>query len=269
MPDIQSNDDAYANGAYIEGAADYPERWEELAHDWRMHENTAGRARLNLAYGDAPRQQFDLFLPESRPEGTLIFIHGGYWRAFDNKSWSHLAKGAQACGWTVAMPSYTLCPEASIADITQEIRKALHHIAGMTRGPIALAGHSAGGHLVARMLCHDVVLAPDVAERLVKVTPISPLSDLRPLVDTAMNDDFAMDADSAWAESPLRETAPRKTPATCWVGGDERPAFLDQARWLADAWGGELVVDPDLHHFNVIDALADETSTLTKAVLGL
>ncbi|MGB0901716.1 alpha/beta hydrolase [Halocynthiibacter sp.] len=268
MPDTQSNDDAYANGAYIVGAADYPGRWEELAHDWRMHENTAGRARLNLTYGEAPRQQFDLFLPECRPEGTLIFIHGGYWRAFDNKSWSHLARGAQVRGWAVAMPSYTLCPEVSIADITQEICKALHHIAGMTKGPIALAGHSAGGHLVARMLCQDVELAPDVAARLVKVTPISPLSDLRPLVDTAMNDDFTMDGDAAWAESPLRETAPRNVPMTCWVGGDERPAFIDQARWLAEAWNQELVVDPDLHHFNVIDGLADGNSSLTKTVLG-
>ncbi|WP_039017809.1 alpha/beta hydrolase [Halocynthiibacter namhaensis] len=269
MSENQSNDDAYANGAYIDGAADYPARWEGQAQDWRMHENTAGRARLNLVYGDALRQKFDLFLPESKPLGTLIFVHGGYWKAFDNKSWSHLAKGAQARGWAVAMPSYTLCPEVKIADITEEIRQALHHIASITQGPIALAGHSAGGHLVARMLCQDVPLAPEVADRIVKVTPISPLSDLRPLVDTEMNIDFAMNAETAWAESPLREVTPRTVPVACWVGGGERPAFIDQATWLAKAWGGDLNIDADLHHFNVIDGLADEHSALLMACLGL
>ncbi len=263
------NDDAYANGAYIEGAADFPGRWEDTAEAWRIHENTAGRARLNLSYGEAPRQQFDLFLPDSKPLGTLIFVHGGYWRAFDNKNWSHLAKGAQDNGWAVAMPSYTLAPEATIAGITEEIRQAVHHIAGMTHGPIALTGHSAGGHLVARMLCQDVGLADAVADRLVKVVPISPLTDLRPLVETTMNDDFAMDEALAWAESPLREENPRSVPITCWVGGSERPAFIDQATWLAEAWKGGLTIVPDLHHFNVIDALEDGESALVKEILSL
>lgn len=262
------NDDAYANGAYIEGAEDYPPRWADAAEAWRMHENTAGRARLNLAYGEGTRQKFDLFLPESRPLGILIFVHGGYWRMFDNKSWSHLAKGPQARGWAVAMPSYTLAPEARISDITEEIRLAVHKVASMTHGPIVLAGHSAGGHLVARMLCRDVALDDDVAARLARVVPISPLSDLRPLIETEMNNDFRLDTNAAKAESPLFETRPREVPVTVWVGGDERPAFLDQARWLSEAWNAGLVVDEGLHHFNVIEALEDPESPLTDAVLS-
>lgn len=259
-------DDAYANGKYIKGAADFPDRWAEAAANFRLHEHTAGRARLNLAYGDAPRQQFDLFLPSSRAEGVVIFVHGGYWRAFDNKSWSHLAAGATARGWAVAMPSYTLAPEATIADITQEIRTALHEIAAKTQGPIVLTGHSAGGHLVARMLCHDVLLSPEVAGRLQRVVPISPLSDLRPLVHTEMNDDFRLDEPAAAAESPMLERKPRPVPVHVWVGGAERPAFIDQAHWLADAWGAGLTVMPEEHHFNVIDGLAERDSPLTKAL---
>lgn len=261
-------DDAYANGDYIEGAAEFPDRWADAAEQYRLHEYSAGRARLNLPYGDKPRQQFDLFLPESRAEGVVVFVHGGYWRAFDNKSWSHLAAGPNARGWVVAMPSYTLAPDARIAEITQEIRAAVHEIATKTQGPMVLCGHSAGGHLVSRMLCHDVQLSPDVAGRLSAVVPISPLADLRPLIHTKMNDDFRMDEAAAAAESPMLETNPRPARVHVWVGGDERPVFIDQAHWLAEAWDAGLTATSGEHHFNVIDGLADPDSPLTKALFA-
>mgnify|MGYP002151932314 CR=1 FL=1 len=34
-----------------------------------------GRARLDLAYGAAPRQRFDLFMPDGRPRGLVVFVH--------------------------------------------------------------------------------------------------------------------------------------------------------------------------------------------------
>src|SRR3546814_5563195 len=56
------------------------------------------------------------------PAGLAVFVHGGYWMAFDKSSWSHLAAGAVARGWAVALPSYTLCPEARISDRSEERR---------------------------------------------------------------------------------------------------------------------------------------------------
>jgi hypothetical protein len=53
-----------------------------------------------------------------------------------------------------------------------------------------------------------------------------------------------------------------------WVGGDERPVFLDHARWLGEAWGVPVTVEPGRHHFDVIDGLTDAGSALTEAVLG-
>ena len=191
-------DDAYANGAYIAGAEDYPPRWAASAEDFRnsLHE----RARLDIPYGEGARHRFDLFLPEDAPKGVFVFVHGGYWMAFDKSSWSHLARGALAHGWAVAMPSYDLCPEVRIADITLQITAAVERIAEEVSGPIALAGHSAGGHLVARML--DKALLPaEVGERIKTVIPISPLSDLRPLLRTTMNQKFKMDSAAAIAES--------------------------------------------------------------------
>ena len=56
--------------------------------------------------------------------------------------------------------------------------------------------------------------------------------------------------------------------AHVWVGGAERPAFLDQARWLSDAWACPLSVAEGRHHFDVIDALCDPSSALMDVLLA-
>ena len=251
-------DDAYANAPYIPDAESYPPRWTGEAEAFRA--NLGARAALDLPYGPSERQAYDMFLPDGDAQGTLIFVHGGYWRTFDRKTWSHFAKGALAKGWAVAMPSYNLCPHVRIATITQEIALAVQEIASKTDGPISLAGHSAGGHLVARMLAPGM-MPGDVTVRLSHVMPISPLSDLEPLVQTAMNADFRMDQAMARAESPLLQPAP-DVAVTVWVGGAERPVFLDQAMWLGQAWACAHVVAKDKHHFDVIDDLTDEKSAM-------
>ena len=255
MPDP---DDAYANMPHIPGGETYPQRWAEAAAAFRV--KTPG-AR-DVAYGPSPRQRLDLFEPAGTAKGTLIFVHGGYWRAFDNKSWSHLAAGALGKGWCVAMPAYDLCPQVSIAMITQQIAAAVTHIAFETDGPISLAGHSAGGHLVARMLSPGM-LHQTITDRFHHVMPISPLSDLEPLTKTAMNEDFRMDAAMAQAESPLAQPKP-DTSVTVWVGGAERPAFLDQAMWLASHWNCDEVIADGRHHFDVIEPLEDPASDMIR-----
>ena len=260
-------DDAYANAAYIPGAADYPPRWERAAAALREGLLEQGLADLDQPYGESARQRFDLFHPGGTAKGLMIFVHGGYWLRFDKSVWSHLAAGALSRGWAVAMPSYDLCPQVRIADITRQIAAAVTAAAGMVAGPIALAGHSAGGHLVARML-QPGLLGDAVADRLHHVMPISPVSDLHPLLRTSMNAEFKLDAAAARAESPALMTERLPVPVTVWVGADERPVFLDQARWLAEAWGCAHVVDQGKHHFDVIDALADAQSDMIGRLLG-
>ena len=258
-------DDAYANAAHIPGAADYPPRWAEAAAEFRAVEQSLGRAMLNLRYGEGERQIYDLFYPAGRPEGLMVFVHGGYWLRFDKTCWSHLAGGATARGWAIAMPSYTLAPAARIGRITEEIRTAVEAAASRIAGPIVLTGHSAGGHLAARMGCADVGLS--VLDRVQRIVPISPVADLRPLMKTSMNVDLGIDEAEALAESPTLLPAP-EMPVHVWVGGDERPAFLDQARGLAEAWSADLTVQSGKHHFDVIDGLQDAQSELLEAALG-
>lgn len=259
-------DDAYANAPYIPGAEAYPERWAAEARAFRDRLGAEGRARLKQPYGPTKRQRFDLFYPEGDPSGLVIFVHGGYWLKFHRTFWSHFAEGMLRHGRAVAMPSYDLCPTVTIAEITAQIARAIPVVADCVDGPILLAGHSAGGHLVARM-CIQNMLPAEVMARVRHVMPISPVSDLRPLINTSMNADFRLDETSAGAESPALMT-PVPVPVTVWVGADERPVFLDQARWLAEAWGADHVVEENRHHFDVIDALRDPESRMVAKLLS-
>ena len=252
---------AYANGAFIEGAEGYPPRWAAKAAAFRA--GLGVRAQLGLAYGSQARQKFDLFLPEAAPHGCVTFIHGGYWMAFDRAEWSHLAAGVLARGWACAMPSYTLAPEARISAMTQEMVAALGAIGQAVAGPLVVTGHSAGGHLSARMGCADIGLS-----RVARVVPISPLSDLEQIAQTKMQDKLHLDESEIATESPARLKLRPGVQAHVWVGGQERPSFLWQARLLSEAWGCDWTVSPGKHHFDIIDAMENPASPLVDTLVG-
>lgn len=255
-------DRAYANGAFIPGAEGFVPKWEAAAAGFRAA--LGGRARLGLAYGTGERQRFDLFLPEGAVRGLLVFVHGGYWMAFGRETWSHLAAGAVARGWACAVPSYTLAPAARISMMTAEVALAGAAAAeAVPDVPVVVTGHSAGGHLSARMGCADLSVP-----RLRRVVPISPLVELAPLMETEMNDRLRLDAAECAAESPARLARRAGVECHVWVGGQERPAFLWQARVLSEEWGCPWTVDAGRHHFDVVEGLEDPASALVEACLG-
>ena len=252
---------------FVPGGAELPERWLVDATGFREMRAAIGQARLNVPYGPHERHKLDLFYPGGKPVGLVVFVHGGYWRRFDRGYRSHYARGLTENGWAAALPSYRLAPEARIGEITVEIARSVEVAADLVAGPIRLAGHSAGGHLVARLGCRDIALSGEVRARLARIMAISPVSDLRPLTQTAMNVDLRLDPAETEAESPVLHQAPA-CPVTVWVGAEERPVFLDQARWLAEAWGAEMRIDPGRHHFDLLDGLEAPESPLIAALLA-
>ncbi len=270
---IRDWDDAYNNGGHIEGGSEYPIKFAKEALAFRKGIIAAGQAELDIAYGAAEREKLDIFRPAGVIKGLAVFIHGGYWRAFDKSDWSHLAKGAVECGWAVCLPSYTLAPEARLSEITKQIARAIDYAADLIDGPIRLAGHSAGGHLVSRMACENSTLGTVALQRLEAVVSISGLHDLRPLLRTSMNDVLKLDLVEATAESAALLRPREDIDITCWVGSDERPEFIRQNDLLANIWSGlgasiKAIHAPNKHHFNVIEDLADANSALTSEFVG-
>lgn len=269
---IQDWDDAYANGANIAGGERWPGLWVDPARQFRADLEAKGRARLDLAYAEGARNRLDLFLPEGTPKGLVVFVHGGFWMKLDKSFWSHLAAGPLAHDHAVAMPSYTLCPDIRISGIGREVAKAIELAATEVDGSIRLTGHSAGGHLVTRMICANTPLPQAVRARIANTVSISGVHDLRPMMKTAMNETLAIDGAEAAAESPALLEPMDGARLCCWVGGNERAEFLRQNALLANVWTGlgattMTVEEPDRHHFNVIDGLADPDHALTRTLL--
>jgi arylformamidase len=263
-PDL---DDDYVIARLIPDAAAYVPRWNAAAAGFRA--DLGARAELGIPYGPHEREAFDLFHPVGKARGLVVFVHGGYWLRNHRSMWSHLAAGPLAEGWAVAMPSYVLAPEVRISRITRQIATAIDAAAARIDGPIRLSGHSAGGHLVSRMLCADIAAGRAFDGRIVRVVSISGLHDLRPLMRTSMNADLGLDLVEATAESAALHGDVRQVPVTAWVGGAESRAFHDQAALLAANWPFATAhVDPGHSHFSVIDALTDARSDLTRALLA-
>lgn len=258
--DLMRFDDAFANSKYIAGGDGYPARWTRSAAAFRQA--LGARARLGLRYGQAERNWFDLFLPEGDPKGLMVFVHGGFWIECGPRDFSHLAGAALARGWAAALPAYTLAPGARITQMGHEIGAALAVMAAEVAGPVVVTGHSAGGHLAARMAAAGTPMAPATLARVRRVLPISPLSDLRPLIETSMQALLQIDQAEAHAESPALLPKLPGVDVRVWVGGSERPSFLDQARRLGNGWSVPVTIEPRRHHFDVIEGLETAESPL-------
>lgn len=269
-------DDAYANIVHIPGGAGFPDAWAQAAADFRERQRGTG------GQPPGPRDIFgqkkehrdaEFYLPAGQPRGLMVFVHGGYWMKFGPSWFSHLAAGALALGWAVLLPSYPLAPGAGLREMRDRIAAQIAAAAGEVSGPIALSGHSAGGHLAARLVCDDSPLPAPVLARVARCLPISGLFDLRPLQLTAMRGDLGLDDAVVRAESPLFHLPASGCELHLWVGGDERPVFIRQSQLLQAAWAGiprrtTLTVEPGRHHLDVIAGLADPAHPLTEALLG-
>ncbi len=74
------------------------------------------------------------------------------------------AEGMAAHGWSVAMPGYTLAPEATLTQIAGEMHAAMDWLgregpAHGIGGPVIVSGWSAGAQLAALALGHPRVAA--------------------------------------------------------------------------------------------------------------
>ena len=202
----------------------------------------------------------DIFWPDAGRAGPLaIFIHGGYWQRLDRSFVSHFAAGLNAHGVAVAMPSYDLCPQVSLATLTEQLRAAARFLLAR-HGRLDLAlGHSAGGHLAAMLLAAGLVPA---------ALPISGLFDLRPLVHTTVNDGVHFNRTEAWHLSPLALPRPAGR-LHALVGGAEGGEYANQSRRLARDWSGRWTSLAGLNHFTIPGELVRAESGMVEMALAL
>jgi acetyl esterase/lipase len=258
-------DAAYNNSAAVAGSAEIVAGWDKASEAWR----NAHPGHLALSYGQKERNKWDLFPASDSRKPCLVHIHGGYWQTRSKDTFSCLAEGVAAHGWSAALPGYTLAPDASLTEIAGELRTALdwfeqhRHEHGID-GPLILSGWSAGGHLAATLLDHPSIQAG---------LGISGIYEIGPLRDTYLNDKLKLTDAEIAALSPLR-LPPIYRPLTIAYGTAELPALIANSRDFnakraAAHRAGDLVPVPGANHFTILEELRRPRGILTRAALNL
>ena len=159
---LEARNLAYNNGEHVglDFARMKTESW--IAASKALREKHS--KHLDVPYAPGERTKWDLYPADDPKAPCFVHIHGGYWQRNSREVFAFLAEGPMARGWSAALPGYTLAPEASLTQITNEIRTAFDWLNaksaeyGIT-GPIIVTGWSAGGHLTAFILDHPKVAA--------------------------------------------------------------------------------------------------------------
>ena len=130
----------------------------------RLAESTAvfdteydGEVLRDLRYGDAPRNVYDLYLPEDTAAAgashLILFIHGGSWTSGDKEDGEPYCRNFAAHGYVAASICYTLKAEGAdptILSINGEVKEAVSAIKdkcaelGIGLTDMAVSGFSAG-----------------------------------------------------------------------------------------------------------------------------
>ena len=244
--------------------------------------SAAARQRLtgvyDLRYGTRSQQTFDLHraaLSPSAPPPLVLFLHGGYWRALDKRDHSFVAPLFVEAGVPLANINYDLCPSITLDEIVDEIREAVlycaHHAAARR---LCLVGHSAGAHLVARMLAQDWAAAGLPADTITGVVALSGIYEPEVVLRLAVNAEIGLTAAMAARHDGLRQPPQCQVPVLIAVGGAEPAGWIGQSRAYHDVC---VAAGLDVHwmcveganHFTLLEDAMTVGTPLAAAMLEL
>lgn len=237
--------------------------------------------RQRLRYGQAPENFGDLYLPaKTEPLPSLVFVHGGYWRArYDLEHAGPLCRALARAGMAVWNVEYRRVGNAGGGwpGTFMDVLAALEHVRQLALdypldlGQVTLMGHSAGGHLAlwaaaARRIpaghpLHDADPPP-----LRRVVALAAVSDLRlawgwQLSSSAVGELLGgspQQAPEAYALASPIELLPCGVPQVLLHGDadEDVPCELSQRYHAAARAAGDdctLVTLPSTGHFELID----------------
>ncbi|MGA1837277.1 alpha/beta hydrolase [Herbiconiux sp. 11R-BC] len=232
-------------------------------------DRAARRPDRTESYGPLPDQVIDRFEPDAvpapagSPRPLVVLLHGGFWRQRYDRTHLHpLAEGLAASGFRVAVPEYRRVGGAGGFPATfDDVVAALRTLRAGEPGPLAVVGHSAGGHLAV----WSQAVAGDGrarAERVVSLAGVLDLAEAHRLGLSSGAVGELLGAGTPGFDERLAGTDPMVLPwpgsrgvATVLLHGDadeEVPAELS-IRYAARHPGTELHTLAGVGHYELID----------------
>ena len=263
----------YNNRALVPEHPAIFERWRRDSAAFRANVSCT----LDLAYGTEPRHRLDIFHAPN-PHGTVVFIHGGYWRSLDKSDFSFVAAPFIAAGLSVVAINYRLCPNVHVSEVVEDCQDALEWLlknGGNHRLPmarIALTGHSAGGHLVSMLYATDWQQRNCDASGIIGGMALSGVYDLEPLIHCSMNLELRLNHHLARAASPIKLDSLLKVPLHLAVGAVESRAFRIQSQQLSVAWPQICEMPQEVegaNHFTIVDSFVQPGHPTFERVLRM
>jgi arylformamidase len=248
---------------------------------WRESEGVRAALdhRLDVPFGPTIAEHVDVY-PAGEYAPVLVYVHGGFWCLRTSKEFGFVARGPVSRGVATVVTNYDLCPRVTIDEIVRQTRAAVawaHKNAASFGGDpdrIYVAGHSAGGHLVAMLLATDWEGEYGLPGNVIKgATAISGLYDLAPFPYTFLQPKLQLGYDQIFRNSPILHIPDASPPLLVAYGDNETDEFKRQSEEHLDAWGarglrGERLILQGKNHYEVIDGFLDAESPLCSAVLG-
>ena len=266
---------------------------DEFDIDWgsfynSMNEHTA-RVRdeyphyLDLAYGTAPKQRLDVYLPKGKVANApvFLFVHGGGFREGDKTHYGSVAEPFIKRGVITVTPSYRLTGSgAHYPDQPDDIKSAIKWIFdnieqyGGNPENLYVAGHSAGAVLTAdigvdRGWLTEMGMPNDI---LKAIMPISGPYDIRVKRRPGQLDAYAPTPEIRVQSSPILKINDPAPAALVATGSEEEyvQPSLDFAEALKAAGvdAHYLLLEGEDHADTAL-LLADENSQLCKQVINM
>lgn len=106
----------------------------------------------NIAYGAAPLQKLDIYVPKKNNGCTVLFFYGGSWQTGSKDMYLFAGQAFASLGCVTAVADYRRYPEVSYPVFIEDSARAAvwvqNHISeyGGDGGAFFLAGHSAGAY---------------------------------------------------------------------------------------------------------------------------
>ncbi|XP_026314689.1 kynurenine formamidase isoform X2 [Hyposmocoma kahamanoa] len=240
--------------------------------------------KLEIEYGPTPGQKLDILgtdLPDDAP--ILVYIHGGYWQELCREVSRYPARPLYRFKVKTIVVGYDLCPAATLPEIVNQIENAakfvFEYAEKMGSRGVYFAGHSAGAHLVAKLLASADFLENTLgSKRLQGAFLISGVYDLREIVHTKINDRVQLPHEWAISLSPqfddYAHLQVRRVRLYIIAAQYDSPTFKKQSRDFYELLHNTCLmqnmyfeIKDGMDHFNIVEYLTNDDNYLRNLLV--